>query len=300
MSSKGDSMKKSQISSPILIALLFLSGNIIFCPKITAPPPPIPDQFIADIFPKINNTNVHLLNASANITLNATDLSNKIGVTFNGTYTLFNPQNPTNLTIILPFSLCLDVVYATFGVSVNDSQVPFELVSFTEENLTSMEENIDIIPAFAVHCPISLITFNLTLLENNTYIVKYQFESSIVHTLNFPNSFYMVYSSDTAKLWKGNATEKVEFKTFGGNPHFGIVGNCEVLRQLLDIEGGKRFICEWNNTQNSTVQIEIIFYGSTNGILPGTIEIIVLNILAYIAITIVTVVWIIRRKKKRF
>lgn len=268
-------MKKSQLSSAILIALFVIASNIGFCPKITAPPPPAPDQFIADIFPKSNNTNIHLLNAGANITLNATDLINKIGVTFNGRYTLFNPQNPTNLTIVLPFSLCLNVVYATFGVSVNDSQVPFELVSFTEENLTSMETKIDIIPVYAVHCPITLITFNLTLLENNTYIVKYQFEGSIVHTLSFPNSFYMVYSSDTAKLWKGNATEKVEFKTFGGNPHFGIVGNYEVLPQELDIVGGKRFICEWDNAQSNNIQIGIIFYGSTNEFSPGTIEVIV-------------------------
>jgi len=292
-------MKKSQLSSTILVALIVIASNIEVYPKVTAPPPPIPDQFIADIFPNNNNTNIHLLNASASITLNATDLINKIGVTFNGTYTLFNPQNPTNLNIILPFSLCLDVAGATFGASVNDTQVPLEIVSITEENLTSTEVNIDIIPAFAVHCPITLITSNLTLLENNTYVVKYQFEGSIPKPLSFRNLFYMVYSSDTAKLWKGNATERVELKAFGGNPVFSIAGNYEGLPQMLDIAGGKRYICEWNNTQNSTVQIGIRFYGSTLEISPGMIVIIVLNTLAYLAITSVIVIWITRRKRKR-
>ena len=290
-------MKKSQLSSAILIALFVLTINIEICPKLIASIPPIPDQFIADIVPKNNNTNIQLLNASATITINATELINEIGITFKGMYTLFNPENTTNLTISLPFSLCIDVENATFGVFVNDTQVPFEIVSITEENLTSTGVNIDIKLALDFHCPITLITSNLTLLENTTYIVKYQFEASIPKPLSYRNLFYMVYSSDTAKLWKGNATERVEYKVFGGNPHFGIAGNYEGLPQLIDIAGGKRFICEWNSTQYYTVQIGIKFYGSTNEIIP--VEIIVLNILAYVAIASVIVIWIKRRKKKR-
>ena len=297
MSSKGDSMKKSQLRSAFLIVLFIFTRNIEIWPEIAAPPPPIPDQFIADIFPNINNTYAHLLNASAIIILNASDLINEIGITFNGKYTLFNPENPTNLTISLPLSLCLEVLDANFGVYVNDTQVPFEIVSITEENLTSM--GIDIIPALAVHCPITLISFNLTLLENNTYVVKYQFVGSILKPLSFRNLLDMVYSSDTAKLWKGNAPERVEYKVFGGDPVFSIAGSTDGLRQVIDIAGGKRYICEWNNTQNKTIQIGITFYGSTLEISPEMIVIIVLNGLAYIAITSVIVLWIIRRKKKR-
>ena len=290
-------MKKSQFTSVILIALFVLTINIEICPKLTASIPPIPDQFIADIFPKNNNTNIQLLNTSATITLNATYLINEIGITFNGMYTLFNPENPTNLTISLPFSLCFDVENATFGVSVNDTQVPFEIVSTAGDNLTSMGVNIDFIPAFDFHCPITLITSNLTLLENKTYVVKYQFEGSIPKPLSFRNLFYMIYSSDTAKVWKGNATERVEYKAFGGNPIFGITGNQEGLPQMLDIAGGKMYICEWNNAQNYTVQIGIRFYGSTPEFIP--IELIVSNILGYVTITSVIILWIIWRKKKR-
>ena len=157
--------------------------------------------------------------------------------------------------------------------------------------------NIDFIPAFDFHCPITLITSNLTLLENKTYVVKYQFEGSIPKPLSFRNLFYMIYSSDTAKLWKGNATERVELKVFGGNPIFGITGNQEGLPQMLDIAGGKMYIYEWNNAQNYTVQIGITFYGSTPEFIP--IELIVLNILGYVTITSVIILWIIWRKRKR-
>ena len=293
-------MKKYQFTSMTLITLFILTTNIGFSPKITASIPPIPDQFIADLFPKINNTKVHLLNISAVITINASDLINIIGITFNGTYTLFNPESSANLSINLPFSLCLEVENTNFGVSVNNTQVPFEIVNFTEENFTNTGVDIKIMPAIDIHCPITLIISNLTLLENSSYVVNYQFEVSILKPLSYRNLFYMDYSSDTAKLWKGNATERVEYNAFGGDPIFSTLGSHGGLRQFLDIPGGKRFISEWDNAQNKTIQIGIIFYGSTNEIMPGTIETIILNIIAYVAITIVIVLWIKRRKKKRF
>ena len=295
MSSKGDSMKKSQLKSAILIALFILTISIEICPKITAPPPPIPDQFIADMFPNINNTNIHLLNISAIININATDLINEIGIAFDGSYILFNPESSANLSISLPFSLCFDRDITNFGVFVNETQVPFEIVSYTEENFTNTGVEINIIPAIDIHCPITLIISNLTLLENYTYVVNYQFEGSIPKPLSYRNLFYMDYSSDTAKLWKGNATERVEYNAFGGDPIFSTAGSHGGLRQFLDIAGGKRFISEWDNAQNKTIQIGIIFYGPTSEIIP--VELIVF--LAYVAITSVIVLWIIRRKKKR-
>ena len=132
-------MKKAQINSVILSTLLIFSTIMGLATKITAPPgPPIPQGYIADIFPKNNNTNVQLLNANASITVNATDFLNDIGVAFNGTYSLFNPGSPTNLTINLPFSLGLDVENATYDVSVNNTQIPYEITHTTIDNLTNM------------------------------------------------------------------------------------------------------------------------------------------------------------------
>ena len=250
------------------------------------------------MFPNINNTNIHLLNISAIITINATDLNSEIGITFKGMYILFNTESSANFSINLPFSLCFDCDITNFGVFVNETQVPFEIVSFTEENFTNTGVDINIIPAIDIHCPITLILSNLTLLKNYTYVVNYQFEGSIPKPLSYRNIFYMVYSSDTAKLWKGNATERVEYNAFGGNPIFSTVGSHGGFQQLSDIAGGKKFISEWDNAQSKTIQIGIIFYGPTPEIIP--FELIVLNSLAYLAIIIVIVLWIKRRKKKRF
>jgi len=294
-------MKKSQISSAILIALFVLTSNIERFPKVTAPPPaPIPDSFISDVFPNNNNTIIHLLNISVNITLNALDRFNEIGISFNGKYSLFNPDNLTNITIILPFSLCLDIEHATFGVFVNDTEVPFEVINTTEENLTSTGVNIDFIPEHLrfIHCSITLITTNLTLMENTTYVVKYLFEGSIPEPLRY-QIFYMIYSSETAKFWKGNATERVEYNVFGGNAQFGTPGPYNGSRQVLDIAGGKKFICEWDNAQEGVTLIGVRFDERTYELYGPTIIIIVLNILGYGVIISIIVILMKGRKRKR-
>ena len=304
MSLKGDSMKKSHLYSAILIALFVLTSNIEKFPKVTAlPPAPIPDSFISDIFPNNNNTIIHLLNINVNITLNASERYNEIGISFNGKYSLFNPDNLTNLTIILPFSLCLDIEHATFGVSVNDTEVPFEVVSTTEENLTSTGVNIDFIPEYLgfLHCPITLITTNLTLMENTTYVVKYLFEGSIPEPLS-DQIFYMIYSSETAKFWKGNATERVEYNVLGGNAVFDttLTGFYYNYPRVLDFIEGKKFVCEWDNAQRGSNRIGVRFDERIYDPYFVTIEIIVLNIFGYVAIIIVVVLWIKRRKRKQF
>lgn len=304
-------MKKSQISSAILIALLVLTINIKIYPKITAPPPPpTPDRFIADIFPKNNNTNIHLLNTNALITINATDIITEIGITFNGTYTLFNPEKTTNLTMILPFSLNLDVVNASFGVFVNDTQVPFEVVSTTKENLTNMGINIDFKLDFWFYYPITLITFNLTLLENTTYIVKYQFEGLIHYPLSFRDLFYMVYSSEMARLWKGSATERVEYKVLGRIPGIGAYymlfsenDSIEFLIDAIDFTGGIWYIGEWNNTQNSIIQFGIRYDDSPYELNPSWFDRIFQALptgFVVLGIISVTALWIRRRRRSRF
>jgi len=91
----------------------------------------------------------------------------------------------------------------------------------------------------------------------------------------------------------------VELKVLGGNPRFGMAGNYEGLPQIIDITGGKKYIFEWNNAQNYTIQIGIEFYGSTFEIRPEMIVIFVLNGLTWVATASVIIIWIVRRKKKR-
>ena len=296
MISQGDYMRKRQQILSILIALFLLTNGIVLPINITAPPAPIPDQFIADIFPSTNTT-VRLININTMITIDATDFYNKIVINFNGNYTLFNPENTTNLTLILPFSLCLDVQNSTFEASVNDTLIPFEVISNTEENLTSTGINLDFLKYFVVHCPITLITSNLTLLENKTYVINYQFSGSIPKPLGFRNLFYMAYYLETARVWKGNLTQRVEFKLFGKLPIYGAVGEYDGDWQISDIQGGQSVLIEWTKGKVEMIYVGIRYYGSTSEDIFGIVTMVVLNSLAYIVIISGVVIWLKRRKR---
>ena len=296
MNSQGDYMGKRQQIPSVLIAL-FLFTNVIVLPlNITAPPASLPDQFIADIFPSTNTT-VSLININTMITIDATDFYNKIGIIFDGNYTLFNPEYTTNLTLILPFSLCIDIQNATFEVSVNDTQIPFEVLSNTEENISIPGEHLDFISRFVVHCPITLITSNLTLLENNTYIINFQFSTSIPKPLGFRNLFYMGYYLETARVWKGNLTQRVEFKVFGKLPRYGTGGEYDGFGQISDISGGQSALYEWNKGTVDTIYVGIRYYGSTSEDVFRIVNMVVLNGLAYVAIISGVVIWLKRRKR---
>jgi hypothetical protein len=235
------------------------------------------------------------------ITIDATDFYNKIGINFDSNYTLFNPENTTNLTLILPFSLCIDIQNSTFEVSVNDTQIPFEVLSNPEENITITGVNLDLLSRFFLQCPITLITSNLTLLENNTYVINYQFNGSIPKPLGLQNLFYMAYYLETARVWKGNLTQRVEFKLFGKLPIYGTVsagcGGYDGDWQISDIQGGQSVLLGWNKGKVDTIYVGVKYYGSTSYDVFGIVAMVVLNGLAYIAIISGVVIWLKRRKR---
>ncbi|MBA7514879.1 hypothetical protein ES705_06915 [subsurface metagenome] len=289
-------MRKRQQILSVLIALFLLTNGIVLPLNITATPPGLPDQFIADIFSSTNTT-VCLININTMITIDATDFLNKIGINFDGNYTLFNPENTTNLTLILPFSLCIDIHNSTFEASVNDTQILFEVLSNIEENLINTGINLDFLKFFVVHCPITLITSNLTLLENNTYIINYQFSGSIPKPLGFRNLFYMAYYLETARAWKGNLTQRAEFKVFGKLPIYSIMGEYDGFGQISDIPGGQSALYEWNKEKVDTIYVGIRYHGPSSEDVFGIVIMVVLNGLAYIAIISGVVIWLKRRKR---
>ncbi len=294
MNLQGDYMRKRQQILSVLIALFLLTNGIVLPLNITAPPASLPNYFIADIFTRTNTT-VCLVNINTMIAIDATDFYNKIGINFDGNYTLYNPENTINLTLILPFSLCIDIQNSTFEASVNETQILFEVLSNTEENLTNAGVNLDFLSKFPLHCPITLISFNLTLLENNTYVINYKFNGSIPKPLDLQNLFYMAYYLETARVWKGNLTQRVEFKVFGKLPIYS--GGIDVDLQISDIQGGQSALFEWNKGKVESIYVGIIYYGPTSEDVFGIVIMVVLNGLAYIAIISGVVIWLKRRKR---
>lgn len=290
---------RKQISSIIITSFLILNFSIS-TPKIAAPPAPVPDQFIAEIFPNCTLP-LQLIRTNTIITFNATDFSNKIGINFDANYTIYNSENTTAIPVIVPFSLAINITNIMCEVKANNSQIPYDLFSVSpwDENMTEID--VYFLPRFIDMYPIIFIRCNITLLKNSTLIIRYQFSGSISNPLDSKNIFFIVYYIGSSQDWIGNNSGRVELRVYGKQPVFsgGVypVGNC----YFLEINGGKTYICEWNNIQIPATYIgfkyETNWYTLMDAL--STLGLIVINLLGYFTITIIVIKVIIRRKKHK-
>lgn len=254
----GEQMMVRKRSYLVFIPLFLILNFWISTPNVSAPPPPSPDQFIAEIF--LNSTApLQLSYTNTIITFNNADLSNKIDIGFDTNYTIYNQENTTTLTVIQPISLAVNTSEITFEVFANNTPISHDLINVSpwNENITA----IDIQLAWFVEIyPITLIRSNITLLKNSTSIIRYRYSFSNHNPFEIRDIFYLVYHLGTSQEWIGDTTGRVELRVYGNQPVFGTTGTGTIQSRVVDIIGGRSFICEWNNTVNLLVDIGARFY----------------------------------------
>jgi hypothetical protein len=300
MRKMGKVIEKQKLKASILIFIFFFSNFLIYVPKITAPlPAPRPDQFIGEILPN-RTLSLNLLNSNVVIMFNSTNYPDKIGINFNANYTFFNPGNNSNLRLILPFSLGIEVIESNFNLKLNKTQMDFDLYNFTENSENFSEIDLDFISRFLIHNAITIIECNLTILENESYTIGYNFSGVMNHPFDSRVLLYMVYYLNTSKSWSGNTNGKVEFKVYGKLPIFSRMGNYGGETQVLDISGGKSAVWEWNKLQMNILAIGIVYDESTYSLF-GIWDIgnIVMNIAFYVIIISIIIIILVRRKSRK-
>jgi hypothetical protein len=297
----GEVMKElKQIISIIFIVSLSLNFYVL-SPQVVAPPAPLPDHLIAEVFPN-STLPLQLIHTNTIIRINATDFSNKIGIDFDANYTIYNPENTTKMTFILPLSLAKNVSNFMFDVHINNSQIPYDLFSVSpwNESISVINVSFYIIELY----PITLIRSETTLLKNNTTVIRYQFSGSINNPLDSRDVIYIIYKLGTSQEWIGNTTGKLEFRVYGKQTIFSRMGfydgghfteNCS----LIDINGAKSYICEWDNIHIPHGSIGIKYYKESSSFEELWI-LIILNLSLYIFIgSIIVIVVLTRRKRKK-
>ena len=292
----GEIMKtRKQISSFIIASLLVFNFSIMNI-NIATSIAPAPDQFIAEIFPN-STLPLQLSHINTIISFNATDFSNKIDINFDANYTIFNPGNTTTIPIILPFSLAKNVSNFMFEVYANNTQILFELLSISpwNENITEIDVHL---AWFVEIYPIILIRNNVTLLKNSTSVIRYHFSGSMSNPLDSSDLFYIVHHLGTSQEWIGNSTGRVALRVYGKQPIYGVSGFNLVPCQLMDLIGGKSYICEWNNTKRPWMDIGVSFYRDTSSF-EEIWGLIVINLVLYFAIAFIIIFVIVRKKKQK-
>jgi len=293
----GEIMKACKFIFSIIITSLLILNLPTLIPNINASIAPVPDQFIAEIFPN-STLPLQLSHTNTTISFNATDFPHKIDINFDANYTIFNPENTTTIPIILPFSLATNISDFMFKVHVNTTQIPFDLLSISpwNENITEIDVHL---AWFIERYPVILIRNNVTLLKNSTSVIRYHFSGSMSNPLDSSDLFYIVHHLGTSQEWIGNSTGRVALRVYGKQPIYGRTGYNLAPCQLVDIIGGKSYICEWNNTISPWMDIDVIFYREVSPF-EKIIEILMFNLLIFLPIAgVIIIAVIIRRKRKK-
>ncbi|NVM35431.1 MAG: hypothetical protein HWN81_07535 [Candidatus Lokiarchaeota archaeon] len=282
----------------VVFIILFLALNYcISVPNVSAPPPPPSrDQFIAEIFPNCTAP-LQLSYTNTMITFDATFLSNKIDILFDANYTLSNQENTTTIPLILLLSLALNISEVIIKVFANSTPISHDLISVSNRNeiITPIDIQFE---WFTERYPIILIKCNVTLLKNSTSVLRYHFNGSKSNPFDFKDLFYIVYHLGTSQEWIGNTTGRVELNVYGKQHHFTTTWIRLAPCHIVDIIGGKSYICEWNNTVSPLMDVGIKFYRETSPF-EEMMEIIAFGFPISITITGIIIIVLIKRSERK-
>lgn len=284
-------MKKNKFFNILLISCLLVINIDVLTHECYANPAPIPDIFELGGIIYDNNNSLHFLNADVVFDIDSTDFPNNISVSFDGSYTIYNPTNETvNVTIYAPFSFLVQASESDWQVKVNGTSTEFKLVEgySLNYNLTSYFESYTI----------SYISFyiivNMTILKENSQIISYNFQKNIVDPLQ-DREYSIRYIVGTARAWKNNITEKVDLKVQGELPN-SYTTNTEKICNVTSISNGKSYCWNWDNepinddSVGITYRVNLLDFGG----------IILITIILGIGIGggVVLIVFLVKRKKK--
>jgi hypothetical protein len=232
-------MKKLLLTCLLIINIL-LSINVPI-QQIKAPPPPRPPyQFIGEITPNCSSR-FNLSNTSILIMLDLIKPLNSIYITFDANYTLYNPEQTSNITLFLPISLNMEINESNFDILLNGFPNSFILSQYNFENKIY---DLDLSIRFYINSPVYLIRTNFTALENSINIIEYKFEGNIPYILS-SSSFELAYYINSSRTWQGYSSGRVVFEVYNMDPVFGTLGNYNIPR-LVETDGYKKCTYEWN------------------------------------------------------
>jgi len=286
-------MKKSKILNLLLVFILFVINLDVKSLESYANPLPGPEMLEMGGIVYDNNNSLSLVNAEVVFTIDSTDFQNNISVLFDGHYTIHNPTNDTaNVTIYAPFSFQGDNIESEWQVEVNGTPTEFNLVwaYSLNSNLLSYFENYSTYIAF-------FIVINTTIFKETSQVISYRFYRNMENPLYYTDYFSIRYIVATARAWKNNITEKVEFKVQGNLPT-SYTEYTEKACNISNIPSGKSYSWNWDNESINDDYVGINYRGQLLRPEELFFYIILLGSIG-IGGVILTVFLIVRKKKSR-
>lgn len=193
---------------------------------------------------------------------------------FQGNYTIFNPNESLNMTIVAPFSPDFKNLESTCEIKVEENVIPFIIVKYEYQN--RWEDYLDDYYMGASYTR-NFIVMNITFPENNSIEIESTFKAYIANT-NSDGVLEIYYDVGTSRAWNGTITERVEFKAYGKIP--GSYTGSEYWHEqnctASDIEGGGSYVWEWKNERIKINSVFISYNTDSWGYFWGRMSIIIL------------------------
>ena len=200
-------------------------------------------------FLPVNDTNLQMIEANVLMDINwSYGYYHEQLVVFDGNYTLYNPDNTTEIILAAPFVSMDDYIQWNFSVEVNGLETGFELFwpnSNDEPYASWYEEYFD--SGLSGYRLFALCNVTCEGYSNTT--VRYSYSS-----VSFSGTYtYFTYDIGTARAWDGVTTEIVEFRVYEIEPHFyypEINDTNPNMPIITDIENGKSYKWKfWTESQ---------------------------------------------------
>ncbi|MBY9019379.1 MAG: hypothetical protein KGD66_11170 [Candidatus Lokiarchaeota archaeon] len=285
-------MKKSKIFNILLIFILLVINLDVKSLESFANPLPGPEILDMGGIVYDNNNSLNLVNADVVFTIDSTDFQNNISVLFEGNYTIHNPTNTTaNVTIYAPFSFQMSIMESDWQVEVNGTPTEFSFVwaYSLNSNLSSYFEDFTTYIAF-------YIVINTTISKEQFQDISYRFYRNMENPLYYTDYYSIRYILATARAWKNNITEKVEFKVQGKIPT-SYSEYTEKACNISTIPNGISYSWNWDNESINDDYVGINYLG---GLLKPEELLFYIILLGSIGIGGVTlIVFLIVRKKRK-
>ncbi|NPD87478.1 MAG: hypothetical protein HGN29_02060 [Asgard group archaeon] len=231
----------------MLIILLFLTGSITLPMNKSAANPIYVSYYyyngltMGGIIPSKTNYNISMKNADVKMTIKSNPSKGihqeLFEVSFLGSYKFYNPHETITLTIAAPFYGVDQGFVDSLLVKVNGREIQHNFTEITDN--VFFQWNRYLINYYERDFILSNITF-----EGGTF-------TSVEYSWNTSNDeFYYVYDVGTGRSWKGNITERVEFRIEGYQPERVIDNSEGTLSQKLQIIenlNSTSYIWFWDN-----------------------------------------------------
>jgi len=231
-------MKKSNFLLFTIIILILIKVQDYTIITTSANPTPV--RIIGGFLPR-ENVSLSLTKANVLIEVDAINYPDVIRWNFEGNYTIYNPNNSTEITIAFPFYMSY---VANETLQVNGNPITIDDV-ISLRNVSDIWNNYldNLNDKYSRYAYI----FNLTFPTNDSLNVQFNFDS-ITRGINayfeYVGKYDIIYDVGTSRVWNGNITEKVEFRIHGKQPDYRYSANqCKTS----EIEDGKSYIWSWNN-----------------------------------------------------